>query len=368
MDSSGHALRILFHYIKTAVKYDEWIEFGSSRICTYNSKVPFQEKKVRKKKPTADEEGSHPKPVKVSQASDVPTIKPDSSAASASSSRENVAESSSSLEARDRGSIFNYGANRITSDAMVIEQPRSPSGNNSAIFDLSTRTSVGGIDGRAGSTAAQNEQFQQVDRPFVEASRYRPQSSDFSAQHVQSDNWAPTRNQNYGASDFSRTNVQHTRPPSFTTYRSNPVPNSASLSNFGSQRPFTFDRSSLPPETQLPGASPAPNGSRNVALSGLDMLAAVTSHGAFANILESAPKLSNRTASVSGFPQPNVGQSYTQQNVGHSYMQQNMGHIHHAQQQGHPDAHSQRSLALLRQFGLHETKDPSFFSDRHSER
>jgi len=354
----------LFHYIKTAVKYDEWIEFGSSRICTYNSKVPFQERKVRKKKPT-DEGGSQSLPVKVSQAADIPSIKTEPSAASASSSRENVTESPALLEARDCGSVFNYGVNRITSDAMVIEQPKCPIGNGSA-FPRSTGTSTIGGDFHAGSTAVQTEQFQQVERAFVEASRYRQQTSDFPAQHVQSDTWAHARNQDYGASDFSRTN-QHTRPPSFTTYQG-PVSNSSPLSNVG---PYTVDGISMLPETQSPGASLAPNGNRNVTLSGLDMLAAVTSHGAFANILESAPKLSNQTASVSSFSQPNMGQSYTQQNVGHSYTQQNMGHPHHAQQQSHPDVNSHHSLALLQQLGLHptrETRDPFSFSDRRSER
>jgi hypothetical protein len=47
----GEEKRILFHFPKTSEKFDEWIEFGSPRICALNSKVPFQvnEKKKPKK-------------------------------------------------------------------------------------------------------------------------------------------------------------------------------------------------------------------------------------------------------------------------------------------------------------------------------
>lgn len=39
--------KILFHYSKSNDKYDEWIEFGSPRICAFKSKVPMEMEKKK---------------------------------------------------------------------------------------------------------------------------------------------------------------------------------------------------------------------------------------------------------------------------------------------------------------------------------
>jgi hypothetical protein len=50
VDFSGPVMKIFFHFAKTNEKFDEWIEFGSSRICALNSKVAFVAKGAKRKK------------------------------------------------------------------------------------------------------------------------------------------------------------------------------------------------------------------------------------------------------------------------------------------------------------------------------
>jgi hypothetical protein len=42
----GRTALLLFHFPKTSAKFDEWVEFGTSRICPVNTKsIPTQVKK-----------------------------------------------------------------------------------------------------------------------------------------------------------------------------------------------------------------------------------------------------------------------------------------------------------------------------------
>jgi len=77
-----------------------------------------------------------------------------------------------------------------------------------------------------------------------------------------------------------------TRPPSFSTRRSDFMSSSVPLSDVGAQRISLYSGFGLPPSSQPPAPSPAPSAANaSMGLSGLDMLAAVSSYGAFATIL-----------------------------------------------------------------------------------
>lgn len=47
VDFFGSVKRIFFHFAKTSDKFDEWVEFGSPRICAFNSKACPVKRKVK---------------------------------------------------------------------------------------------------------------------------------------------------------------------------------------------------------------------------------------------------------------------------------------------------------------------------------
>jgi len=317
VDNSGPTLRILFHYAKTGSKYDEWIEFGSARICTFNSKVPFQEKKVRKKIVKADDENSQRS---VSHdGSDAPTRNHDSniSANSTSSTIENIAVSTSlaqAMPALPPREYPGYGVKVVNREptVMTFDQPgrvRSPQDNGSTFFPFPAESSGGG-NYQGGS--ATGEGHYRAERQFVEPSRNgqynQNQSSGVSAQHRQSESSGP-RAFDYGVYETNRGNSfseNNWRPPSFTTHgRVDHVIIPAPAVDRG------FGGIAMTPVTHQVQATTAPpsSGSRR-ALSGLDMLAAVTSSGAFASILESAPK---PTVPAQSYVQPQTQSEIWQQ-------------------------------------------------------
>jgi len=339
LDSTGSVLKILFHYTKTNVKYDEWIEFGSPRICAYNSKVPFQEKKARKKRLKDLEEALGVPP----GATVDPTSRTDPSGDSTFAPREAVTDESGMSSAVNLGSWQKYGVPSISSDVIVEERPRSRFGNGTtdAIF--------------LGSSARQAEEYHRVERPFVEASREAGHSDDaVSREQLQPGSW--THN-SYGASVFSQPSAlaqtTTTRPPSFTTFRSDPMSGSAPVSVVCAQRSNMYGGFWQMPESQPPiEPSPAPSATNtNMGLSGLDMLAAVTSHGAFATLLNQAPKpaAGAQADRTSTFAQANNVQAY-------------------AEPQNQPDMRQAQALALLQSLGMQQPRDPSFFYENRSER
>ena len=316
MDTTGPAVKVLFHYVKSSVKYDEWIEYGSPRICKYNSKVPFQEKKVRKKRTTESSKNVLSPAVNM-PLGDVPSIRQYPSAASASS-REKATEGAAVFEAQDHGSLSSYGIKQIASDAVVVEQPKSlhNPGSASLTFSSKSRNVVG-------FTGTQKQPVQEAERPFVEASRNQQPSRDFCADDGHCDSggsvWAHESHSTNGIfSSIVRAKSATTfpdrasRPPSFTTYRSDSVPSGIPGSSQGSFLPFDTHGVSVTSESHYPTHFLAVSNGGKAVLSGLDMLAAVTTHGAFASLLESSP-MTNTSASVPLGTAPNsTGQHYQQ--------------------------------------------------------
>ena len=234
----------------------------------------------------------------------VPTSRTDPSVDSTFAPRETVTDESGMSSAVDLGSWQKYGVPSISSDVIVEERPRSRFGNGTADACF------------PGSSARQAEEYHRVERPFVEDSREAGYSGDAgSRQQLQPGSW--THN-SYGASVFSQSSAlaenPTTRPPSFTTFRSDPMSCSAPVSAVSAQRSNLYGGFGLTPESQPPIApSLAPSATNtSMGLSGLDMLAAVTSHGAFATLLDQAPKppAGAQADPTSAFPQANNVQAY----------------------------------------------------------
>ena len=332
---------MLFHYVKSSIKYDEWIEFGSARISKFNSRVPFQIKKVRNKKKMTGNEIVHSRAIDVLQPTNDLSIRIDRSTASASSSRENADESQSFLDARDHGLLASYDFAQISSDAMAVEQLRSPKVNQSTSLPYSRKT-TNGVDW----TEMKSEPVEQVERPFVEASRNKRLGCCGPDTQSREDYQASVLQQPNGLSSTLRTLSFTTsmtgapRPPSFTIVRSDSVPSSSLCS-----RPvIKLDGIPIASESRPPAHSGALSGGiRTLALSGLDMLAAVTTDGAFADLLESAQ--------VTTTP----AQSYTRPNL----MEQSFQLQHDQVIEDH-----HQSLRI----GLHQSREPPFYSEHSSGR
>jgi hypothetical protein len=345
VDTSGPVIKMLFHYVKSSIKYDEWIEFGSARISKFNSRVPFQEKKVRKKKNMTSNEIVLSHPIDAPQPTDDLSIRLDRSAAPASSSLENTDESQSFLDTRDHGLLASYDFAQISSDAMAVDQLRSPKVNQSTSFPYTAET-TNGVDW----TEMQNEPVQQVERPFVDASRNKRLDRDFCVSNTPSreDYRASVLQQPNGLSgtlrspSFSTYMTGAPRPPSFTTFRSDSVPSSSLCSH----PLMKLDGIPIASESRSPTHFVAlSSGGRPVALSGLDMLAAVTTDGAFANLLDSAQ----------GTTTPAPVQSYARPHL----MEQSF-------QQQHDQAIEEHHQSL--RIGLHHSREPPYYSEHSSGR
>ena len=342
MDAAGSAIKILFHYVKSSVKYDEWIDYGSPRICEYNSKVPFQEKKVRKKRATDGSENVLSQTADMPKPADVQSIRQEPSAAA--SCRERVTESPAVFEAQDLGSFSTYGVTQSASDTVVVEQPRS------TLLTLPSVKSNGVC-----LTGTQTQPVQQLDRPFVEASRNQQLCRDFCADDWRSERWGnvrahesqPTNGISSSVSVTRATSMttfpdRTSRPPSFVTHRSDFVTNGIPGSSEGSCRPFGFDGISVDPESKYPAHFMTLSNGGKTVLSGLDMLAAVTTHGAFASLIESAP-MTNTSAHVPlGIRSNSTGPHF---------------------QQAQPMVDAPPSIGSMQCFGLHQSTETPFYSE-----